>query len=119
MGEVGETPKPEKSSTLADRLFSKAFTQNAQEHLEKAKQDMARGATEQVNEHLKRTIMALAQPLTHMTSPRLSEQENEEWLELQQRKYRVQENGMIWEKDLGKDTEARLRSLGKKAFGQE
>lgn len=119
MSEGQETPKPEKSSTLADRLFGKAFTQSAEEHLEKAKQDLARGATDQANEHLKRTGMALANSLTNMTSDRLSEEENQVWLNLQHRKYSVMKDGLIMTRMLDEGTEKLFRRLEKKAFGQE
>lgn len=107
------------TSSLADRLFGKALSQSAAEHLEKAKADLARGATDQASEHLKRTGKALAHSLTHMTSERLSEQENQLYLNLQSRKYRVSEDGFISERMLDPDTENLYRRLSRKAFGQE
>lgn len=104
---------------LADKLFGKAYFQTARDHLDKAQVDLGRGATEQAAEHLKRVGMASAQALTHMTSARLSDAENEEWLRLQASKYSVVEDGMIMINFLDVSKEARIKFLSKKAFGQD
>jgi hypothetical protein len=120
MAETGDQPKGEpKPSTLADRLFGRAMINNVGEHLEKAQQDLARGATEQANEHLKRAGAQLAHSTTHMTSPRLSEDENLEWLRLQGMKYHVNKSGMISIMMLDDSFEQRIKFLGRKAFGQD
>lgn len=123
---MAETPKTEdpefrereSSGLLADKLFGKAFAKNAEEHLEKAKTDLARGAEEQAGEHLKQVGLSLAQELTKTTSPRLSDGENEEWLSLQQRKYRVTKDGFMMENFLDDVSETRIQFLSRKAFGQ-
>jgi hypothetical protein len=117
-GNAGQR-ETESNGLLADKLFSKVFAKNAEEHLEKAKTDLARGATDQASEHLKRVGMSLAQSLTNMTSSRLSDTENEEWLRLQKRKYNVDKDGMIWSNFLDEHAEDRIRFLDRKAFGQD
>jgi len=118
MSEGGEDTKKNngKSSVLVDSLFGRGFLDNAGSHLYRAIEEIARGATEQANEHLKRARPALARALISMTSPRLSEQENEEFLRLQREKYRIEEDGFILERDIGSQAMARLRFLGQKAL---
>lgn len=115
----GENSERESSGLLADKLFGKAFAKNAEEHLEKAKADLARGAQEQASQHLKEVGLSLAQALVKMTSPRLSDSENEEWLMLQKRKYSVSQDGFISERFLDEGSETRIRLLSRKAFGQD
>ena len=115
----GEGEQKESSGLHADKLFSKAFAKNAEEHLEKAKTDSARGATDQASEHLKRAGFSLSQALTNKTSPRLSDAENEEWLRLQKRKYNVDKDGMILTNFLDENSGTRIKLLDRKAFGQD
>ncbi len=120
MAETEDQPKEEpKSSSLADRLFGKALGNSAAEHLEKAGNDLSRGATDQANEHLKRAGMEIAHTLTNMASPRLTENENQEWLHLQQMKYRVSKDGIISTRFLDERGEQRIGFLNRKAFGQD
>lgn len=115
--ENNEKPKPV-PSTLADRLFGRGFSRNAREHLDQAREEMDRGASEQAGEHLRRAGISNARHLTSLTSPRLSEAENQEWLRLQNSKYFVDENGMISEQELNEKSEARLEELYRKSLDQ-
>lgn len=80
---------------------------------------MSCGATDQANEHLRRVGKDLPKLLTSLTSPKLSEAENEEWLKLQQQKYRITDKGMIWINMLDDGRETRIKFLENKAFGKE
>jgi hypothetical protein len=104
-----------KSSILAENLFVNALAQSAAEHLEKFDTDLARGATEQAIEHLKQTRKALAYCLTHLTSERLSKQENQLNLNLQARKFMVSENGNISWRFLSPNLENLYERLSRKA----
>lgn len=80
---------------------------------------MARGATEQANEHIRKVGLASAHALSNMTSARLSDEENEIWLRLQHQKFSVEKSGFISERPLNEGSEALLRRLERKAFGQD
>jgi len=108
-----------KGELLSRKLFGNAFGKNADEALAKARRDLAEGKTDQANEHLKVALSNSANSLINMTSPRLSDEENEEWLRLQSRKYRITDKGHITTRFLDDISEARLDRLEKKAFGQE
>ena len=118
MSELDDRSKEEESSSLANRLFGEAPTNNAKTHLERGKEDLSRGATDQADEHLRRALGGIGDAFTNMTSPRLTEPENKEWLRLQQKKYLVGENG-VTQVRLSEGQELRLKFLNQKAFGHE
>lgn len=108
-----------KGEFLSRRLFGDAFARNAEEALEKARRALAEGKTDQANEHLRTVGKNRANSLVNMTSPRLTDEENEEWLRLQSRKYKITQKGSILIKLLDERTESRFRTLEKKAFRKE
>jgi hypothetical protein len=106
-------------STLADHLFGRAFFKDAQTHLGRFQEEYDRGAIEQAREHLRRAGISGAKALVSLTSPRLSEAENQEWLSLQRAKYFVDEQGFISEATLDEESENRLEEITRKAFRKQ
>lgn len=107
-----------KGIPLAESLFGRAFHKKAAEHLNAAKADLARGALEQAGEHQRRAGPMVAHAITHLTSERLTEEENAEWLRLQERKYFINPSGRIITNKLDDLEEERLSVLIKKASGK-
>ena len=108
-----------KGEFLTSKLFGDAFAKNAEEALEKAHRDLAEGKTDQANEHLRMVGRNLANSLVNMTSPRLTDQENEEFLRLQKARYSITRSGFIMIRELDERSESRFTTLERKAFGKE
>jgi len=108
-----------KGEFLSRKLFGDAFGSIADEALIKARRDLAAGKTDQANEHLRTVGRNLANALVNMTSPKLTDDENEEWLRLQSKRYRITNSGFIAFRPLDEISETRLGILEKKAFGKE
>lgn len=117
MGE--EKGEGNKGEFLSRKLFGDAFLKNADDALAKADRDLILGKEEQLNEHLRVAARNLANAMVNKTSPRLTDEENEEWLRLQSKRFRISERGYISINSLDEGSEARLDRLERKAYGQD
>lgn len=104
---------------LADALFGKANYDTAIDGLNTAKKFLDLGDTKRAAEQLRMVGMASAIALTSLSSPKLTDEENKEWLQLQKQAYLVNAKGFISIRILPDNGQARLDFLSKKAFSKE